>query len=72
MLSYLFPSLENIQRIKYLGIIIDHRLTFQLRIHSFTFKVRKLIYIFKILSQAPDVRVIKMLYALCQSVLLFV
>lgn len=56
--------------IKYLGVLIDHKLTFKDHIDYLSGKVRKLIYFFKDLRQLANEHIMKMVYlSLCQSIL---
>lgn len=56
--------------ITYLGVIIDCNLNFKLHIDQLSNRVRKLIFIFKLLRQSADADIMKMVYgALCQSIL---
>lgn len=64
------PYLEHTTQIKYLGILIDNRLTFQPHIELLTARIRKLIFIFKNLRHVANPKIIKIVYfALCQSLL---
>lgn len=56
--------------IKYLGVIIDNTLRFNLHLDLISSRTRKLIYIFKNLRHVADKNIIKMVYiALCQSII---
>ena len=62
--------LSRMNSVKYLGVIIDYRLTFIDHIESLTNRVRKLIYLFKQLRSAAEPNTLKMVYfSLCQAVL---
>lgn len=66
------PNLQHVDKIKYLGVIIDKNLNFLPHIKLLTSRTRKLIYIFKNLRHVADDRVLKMTYvALCQSILTY-
>jgi hypothetical protein len=65
-------SLTPVSNIRYLGVIIDSSLNFNLHIDLLSSRVRKLMYIFKNLRHVSDLDVIKMVYlALCQSILTY-
>lgn len=64
------PPLDRTDHIRYLGVIIDQKLSFKPQIDVLVQRLRKLIYIFKTLKHVADKKVIKMVYhALCQSLL---
>lgn len=64
------PTLERTDHLKYLGIIIDHHLSFKPHIEALVPRLRKLIFIFKTLRHSADQKTIKMVYfALCQSLI---
>ena len=64
------PELKNVEQIKYLGIILDYKLSFHQHIHSLTSRLRKLIFIFKNLRSVADNNILKMVYfATTQSIL---
>ena len=63
------PTITRTQSIKYLGVIIDNHLRFDLHIQTVAQRVRKLAYIFKQLRFVADDNLLKMVYlALVQSV----
>lgn len=62
-------ALKRTSSIKYLGVVIDDKLDFQLHIEALTNRTRKLIFIFRNLRHVADIKLIKTVYyALCQSV----
>lgn len=62
--------IEKATSITYLGVVIDRNLTFKQHISKLTARVRKLLYVFKLLRQSADAAVMKMAYvALCQSII---
>lgn len=62
--------LECVDHIKYLGIVIDHRLTFDDHIDTLRSRLRKLMHIFKRLGTVADPKTLRIVYlALCQSVI---
>lgn len=64
------PTLTSTNHIKYLGVIIDQNLNFQMHIDMTASRVRKLIYVFKNLRHVAEARLIKRVYlALCQSII---
>lgn len=64
------PHLNLASSVKYLGVIVDTRLTFQPHINSTACRLRKLMHIFRKLRQVADPFLIKNTYrALCESVL---
>lgn len=66
------PALERVTTVKYLGVTIDSNMTFQQHISLLSSRVRKLIYIFKLLRPVADMKVLKMTYkALCQSIITY-
>ncbi|KAG7310240.1 hypothetical protein JYU34_004798 [Plutella xylostella] len=63
-------DLQCVSSIKYLGIIIDNRLTFKEHIDLLSRRIRKLIAIFKNLRYVAEGKLLKTIYfALCQSLL---
>lgn len=63
-------SLSRSTEIKYLGVEIDCRLSWQAHIKKLTSSIRKIIYIFKKLRLSADSDILKLVYlALCQSLL---
>ncbi|KOB73184.1 putative RNA-directed DNA polymerase, partial [Operophtera brumata] len=66
------PVLEQVQDIKYLGIIIDEKLNWKKHIKVLTGRVRKLIYVFKNLRDvAGRVLLINVYNSLCRSILTY-
>lgn len=64
------PIVAKTDCIRYLGVIIDQRLTFAPQIDVLTGRIRKLIYIFKHLRHVAGPKILKMVYyALCESLL---
>jgi hypothetical protein len=69
-ISCMCPRLQKSRCVRYLGVMIDDRLTFQSHIDTVTSRVRKLIVIFKNLRHIADMNLIRSVYfALCQSIL---
>lgn len=65
-------EIEQVQGIKYLGVIIDNHLNWKQQIDKLTSRTRKLMYIFKKLGEIGDTDILKTIYlALCQSVLAY-
>lgn len=63
-------SIKRVDSIKYLGIIIDEKLSFSPHITSLSNRARKLINIMRLLRNSADVQTLKKVYtALCESVL---
>lgn len=63
-------SIERVESLKYLGVIIDERLTFKEHMISMSKRVRKLLYVFKNLRDIDDGKIIKLVYySLCQSII---
>lgn len=63
-------TLKRVDRVKYLGVIIDDSLSWGPHITSLTCRARKLIYIFKLLRPSADMNVLYTVYnALAQSIL---
>lgn len=64
------PKLKNAAAVKYLGVILDERLTFVPQIEQLTGRIRKLIYVFKHLRHVAEPKTLKTVYyALCQSLI---
>lgn len=64
------PSIDKVHNIKYLGVTIDHRLSWKPHIDTLSSRVRKLIYIFKNIREVADKHTIFNMYnALCRSIL---
>lgn len=65
-------SIKRVQSLKYLGILVDERLTFREHILSLTSKIRKNIYIMRMLREVADTELLVRIYkALCQSLLTY-
>lgn len=65
-------SIQNVNVIKYLGIQIDYKLSFDSHIEMLTSRLRKLMYVFKSIRRVADFDIIKIIYtALCQSLLTY-
>lgn len=63
-------SLSQVDTIKYLGVTLDKLLNFKSHIQHLTGRVRKLIYVFKILRYVANPTVLqRVYYALCQSIM---
>lgn len=63
------PKLEKTTTVKYLGVILDDRLSFVHHLNHLSGRIRKLIFVFKHLRHVAEPKVLKMAYyALCQSV----
>lgn len=63
-------SLVRSDKVKYLGLIIDDKLTFKHHISALTGRVRKCIYVMKQLRRCASEQVLRMVYcALCESIL---
>lgn len=63
---------ERVQHIKYLGVIIDENLSWKNQIAAMCCRLRKLLYLFKMLRSSADSQTIRLVYqALCQSVLTY-
>lgn len=61
--------LEQVNSIKYLGVIIDEQLTWMPHIESVSSRVRKLIWVFKNLRHVTSSELLKSIYyAICQSI----
>lgn len=71
----LFCNCRGINRspvIKYLGVVIDERLSFRQHLAASSARVRKLIYVFKNLRDAASFELLKNVYiALCQSIITY-
>lgn len=66
------PCISRASHIKYLGVVIDENLNWSKHITSLTIKIRKIIYIFKLLRSSADIETLKTVYfALCQSLLMY-
>lgn len=66
------PPLICSKNIKYLGIHLDDRLSFEKHLKITAGRVRKLIYVFKKLRHVADTSVLKMVYtSLCESILTY-
>lgn len=63
-------SIERTSTIKYLGVVLDDKLTFESHAIALAKRVRKMIYVMKNLRDITDSRILRMVYlALCQSVI---
>lgn len=66
------PTIEKVEKTKYLGIILDQRLSWHYHVALVSERLRKLIWIFKILRHVASAKLIKQIYiALAQSVLTY-
>lgn len=66
------PQVLKTNNIKYLGILIDEKLSFKLHIEALSNRVRKLMFVFKKLRSIADSKLINLVYsALCQSLLTY-
>lgn len=64
------PVLECVDHVKYLGIKIDHKLTFDHHIATLRNRLRKMVHIFKRLGTVADPKTLRTVYlALCQSLI---
>lgn len=64
------PVIEQVNHIKYLGIIIDHHLSWTYQIDALYNRLRKMLHIFKRLGAVSDPATVRIVYlALCQSIL---
>lgn len=62
--------LTSANSIKYLGVLLDDKLTWQTHIHALASKIRKLIYVFKILRTVADQKLILQTYkSLCECII---
>lgn len=63
-------ALEQVPSLKYLGVVLDEHLTWELHIMKLASRVRKLLYIFKKLKVSASVEIINIVYnSLCKSIL---
>lgn len=68
----LCPSIEKVTSTKYLGVIIDHKLSWHNHIEVATNRVRKLIWIFKKLRNVATCKLLNQVYfGLAQSILAY-
>lgn len=66
------PPTENVNMIKYLGVLVDKNLSFKDHISSLAGKIRKTIFIVKSLRKSAPKYVLTLVYkALCQSALTY-
>ena len=66
------PKLAKTDCYKYLGILIDDKLSFQPHVNILSNRIRKLIYVFKTLRHVADGNIIKSVYfSLCQSLIMY-
>lgn len=64
--------LESVDKIKYLGVVIDCNLTFKYHIANLTLRIRRLMAIFSTLRHVANPCLLKMVYfTLCQSILTY-
>lgn len=64
------PELQIVDRLKYLGVVIDQQLNWEAQISTLCGRLRKMIHVFKKLGRVADPESIKIIYlALCQSIL---
>lgn len=65
-------ELEQVQNIKYLGVVIDEKLNWKQHIKTLSGRVRKLIYVFKNLREVADRKLLINIYnSLCRSILTY-
>lgn len=65
-------TLERVDSVRYLGVIIDCHLNFSCHIKALTSRIRKLIAVFKNIRHAVDKSTLRITYfALCQSLLMY-
>lgn len=65
-------SIEMVDSVKYLGVLLDSGLNWHVQIDAVAARVRKLIYIFKELRYSADRDTLRTVYfGLCQSVILY-
>lgn len=63
-------SLERVSTLKYLGVVLDDRLTWSHHFQVLTGRIRKLMVIFRKLRHVADFHLLKTVYyALCQSII---
>ncbi|KAG6439229.1 hypothetical protein O3G_MSEX000597 [Manduca sexta] len=63
-------TLTRVDNIKYLGIIIDNRLSWNAQIENLISRIRKLIFVFKKLRASAEITTLKTVYfALAESIL---
>lgn len=66
------PTINKVDTAKYLGIMIDERLSWHSQIDLIASRIRKLIWIFKILRHSASVKLLKKVYvALAQSIMIY-
>lgn len=66
------PSITKVASTKYLGIVLDQRLTWQSHIDLVAGRIRKLTWIFKMLRHVADKKLLKLVYiALAQSIITY-
>lgn len=66
------PSLSQVDTIKYLGITLDNYLNFKSHIQLLSGRIRKLIYVFKVLRHVANPSVLQSVYyALCRSLITY-
>jgi hypothetical protein len=63
-------KIEFVENIKYLGVVIDSRLSFDSHLDLLSSRTRKLMYIFRNLRHIADKYILKLVYrSLCESIL---
>lgn len=66
------PTLQKTNQYKYLGVMIDSKLSFQPHIDLLASRVRKLIYVFKALRNITNLTLLNSIYiSLCQSIITY-
>lgn len=61
-------SIQRSRNLKYLGVVLDDRLDFELHIITLANRIRKVIGIMKLLRNSANIETLKMVYfAICQS-----
>lgn len=64
--------IEQVEVMKYLGVLIDHKLNFHQHIAVLSRRVRKIIHVMLLLREAACLSVLRMVYlGLCQSVITY-
>lgn len=68
--SCICDTLEQVKSIKYLGIIVDDKLSFKPHITALSQRVRKMIFVMKLLRNSADLQTLKLVYScLAESLL---
>lgn len=66
------PRLQNVSTLMYLGVLIDHNLSYNGHIELLSGRLRKLMYVFRSLRGVADSTTTRMVYeSLCQSLLIY-